>query len=434
MLPQSTNDHYLEQQRFGVLAATQIKRLWSGVGQDYNADWYPRIAQAASVLKVSQAAAAVTSAAYTPALMFETRVEAAPAGDIVPAAFVGVNRYGQAVEDTLAGATTVAKNYVGRGYSSTAARDMASVWLTAMVLTVVGDTGRSTVSADIAQRPTLTGYVRMLNGPSCNRCIILAGKWFRWNEGFQRHPQCDCRHIGAPRESWAKAEGFVTDPYEAFNNLSSAEQDKAFGAADAQAIRDGGDIYRVTNIRVRGLANAEKKNMAGRNSGWQARLYGTPSRMTIDDIYTAAGNDRAMAVSLMEREGFITGPQVVGGNIKGRYFEGYAGAMGRGGTRKGATIAFQRAQATGVRDRYSPDSRVSFDSATQTAAERRLHTAYLNQRAVTEGRNPFTANTRRQPLTPQIRQTVQTQYDKALADLANQPDQVRRLARLLGMI
>ena len=433
MLSQSTSDHYQEQRKFSTVAAAQIKGLWAGVGQDFDADWYPRIAQAAAVLKVSQAAAAVTSAAYTPALMFETGVEAAPAGDIVPGAFVGVNRYGQAVEDTLAGATTTAKNYVGRGYSPTAARDMASNWLTAMTLTVVADTGRSAVSADIAQRPTLTGYVRMLNGPSCSRCIVLAGKWFRWNEGFQRHPQCDCRHIAAKHESWAQSEGFVTDPYESFNGLDSAAQDRTFGAADAQAIRDGGDIYRVANIRTRGLADDVLKNTAGRNRGRQSRLYNTPSRMTVDDIYAVAGNDRAMAVSLMEREGFITGPQVVGGNIKGRYFEGYAGSMGKGGANKGATIAFQRAQATGVRDRYSPDSRVSFDSATQTAAERRLHTAYLNQRAVTEGRNPFTANTRRQPLTPEIRKTVQDDYFNVVADLANQPDQVRRLARLLGM-
>lgn len=35
------------------------------------------------------------------------------------------------------------------------------------------------------------GYVRMLTPPSsCDRCVILAGRWYRWNQGFERHPMC----------------------------------------------------------------------------------------------------------------------------------------------------------------------------------------------------------------------------------------------------
>lgn len=432
-MPQSSLDHYVEQQPFGLLAAASVKRLWGQVGTEFDTDWAARLPQAVASVRLSQSAAAVTSAAYSPAMFAEMGTVAEPIGDIAPVAFVGMNRYGQSLEETLGGVTTTAKNYVGKGYSAVAAKQMASNWLVSTVLTTVGDTGRSVVSADIAQRPAIKGYVRMLNAPSCSRCITLAGKWFRWNEGFQRHKRCDCKHIPSQNEAWAKAEGFVTDPYEYFNGLPAAEQDKLFGANDAQAIRDGGDIYRVTNIRTRGLADDVVKRTSGRNAGWQARRYDTPSRMTVDDIYAQAGDNRELAASLLEGEGFITGPQVVGGNIKGRYYEGYAGTMGKGGRAKGATLSFQRAQATGVRDRFSPDSRVSLDSATQTAAERRLHSAYLNQRAINEGRNPFTANTRRQPITPEIRQTVQDQYLGVVADLANQPEQVRRLARLLGM-
>src|SRR5690606_23965723 len=33
-------------------------------------------------------------------------------------------------------------------------------------------------------------YVRMLTPPSCSRCTVLAGRWYRKNAGFARHPGC----------------------------------------------------------------------------------------------------------------------------------------------------------------------------------------------------------------------------------------------------
>ena len=423
MLPPAATDHYEEQRRFALIASAKVRKLWAGVGDDFDAGWLPRLSEASAAVRVSQSAAAVTSAAYTPALLQQSDVEALPVGDLDTTAFSGVSRYGTPVAEVLLGATTVAKGRVRDGWSPAAARGSAGKWLMTMTQTLVADTGRSVNSADIAQRPQLGGYIRMLNPPSCKLCIPLAGKWFRWNQGFQRHPKCDCIHVASPSEDFAKESGFVADPYEHFNSLSKSEQDALFGENDAQAIRDGGDIYRVTNTRTRGLAK-----VTGR-SGWQARRYGTPSKMTVDDIYFAAGNDRKLAVSMLEREGYIPGPQTVGGNIKGRYFEGYAGSMGRGGTRKGATLAFQQAQRTGIRDPFSPIPGVSLDSATQTAAERRLHTAYLNHRAVAEGRNPFGQSA----LTQADRDLVAKVYAQEVLNLPNQPLQVRQLAQLLGM-
>ena len=34
------------------------------------------------------------------------------------------------------------------------------------------------------------GYVRMVQAGACSRCVVLAGKWYRKNQGFQRHPGC----------------------------------------------------------------------------------------------------------------------------------------------------------------------------------------------------------------------------------------------------
>lgn len=415
-------DHYLEQRRFGVYAARRLQQLWGRVGAEFDEDWYPLIPAAAEAVAIAQKAAVITAAAYTPSVLAAAELDALPVGDIDTQAFAGINRWGNPLPQVLAGATTKAKNLVQHGAPLALALKQTSTWLGGTALTLVSDAGRQVVAADIAQRPQLDGYTRFLNTPSCNRCIILAGKFFRWNEGFQRHPRCDCQHFPSKSEAWALAEGFVDDPYDAFNRMSRAEQDRVYGENDAEAIRNGGDIYRVTNIRARGLAIP-----TGRK-GWQSRRYGTPTKRTIDDIFELAGDDRRRAVDLMLDEGYITGPQVTGGNIQGRYFTGYAGTMGRGGTRRGATMAFQRALSTGVRDPYAPTG-LSLDPATQTAAERRLHTAYLNHRALGEGRNPFG----NYAITDRTRATVESEYRAQLRALPDQPQQVRRLAVLLGI-
>ncbi|MBK6887020.1 MAG: hypothetical protein IPH03_11745 [Tetrasphaera sp.] len=45
----------------------------------------------------------------------------------------------------------------------------------------------------------MAGYIRVLSPPSCDRCSVLGGKWFKWNTGFARHPGCDCKHVPAGR-------------------------------------------------------------------------------------------------------------------------------------------------------------------------------------------------------------------------------------------
>jgi hypothetical protein len=117
----------------------------------------------------------------------------------------------------------------------------------------------------------------MLNPPSCNRCVVLAGKWFRWNQGFQRHPRCDCRHIPSTENI---SGDITTDPYAYFKSLTAEQQTATFGRIEARAINDGADIYRVVNISQRGMPTAGSK---------QAIKYGTPRKMTVDQIYRTAG-------------------------------------------------------------------------------------------------------------------------------------------------
>jgi hypothetical protein len=183
----------------------------------------------------------------------------------------------------------VSKMAIQAGDTVAGALDKGGSWLVGTTLTALADTRRQVYHADIIQRTGL-GYTRMLNPPSCSRCAVLAGKFYHWNAGFKRHPRCDCIHIPT-RESLA--EDTTTDPTEYFNSLSTAEQDAAFTKTGARAIRDGADVSRVVNVNQRGLATA-KGNLR----------FGTPSRMTVDDIYRQAGT-RSNAIRLLEREGYV---------------------------------------------------------------------------------------------------------------------------------
>jgi len=425
-LPAAAVSHYQEQQEIAAAAVGDVADLWSGMGENFDLSWSLIGGDVFATVVQAQGLAAASGLRYVPEVVDEQGFDASSVAPINAARFEGGTRDGRPAETLLHGAVYTAKREMLTGAGTAGALKVAGEWLQDVVLDVVRDANRQAVGAAMGTTPKVSGWVRMLNPPSCKFCITLAGKFFRWNQGFQAHPGCDCRHIPSQE---AIAGDFTVDPYAYFNGLPAAEQNRLFGKNDAQALRDGGDIYRVVNIRSRGLSDDALKS-SGDRRGWQSRRWDTPSKMTVDDVYRTARN-RDDAVRLLRENGFITGDQVAGGNLKGNAGGGQfgdlaAGALGRGGTRKGATAAYRKAVASNVRDPLEP--------ATQTAAERRLHTAVLRKQAVDRGSNPFAANSQRDPLTPEIRAAVERDYQRQLARLADGPEQVRTLARLLGVL
>ena len=388
------------------------------MGDDFSQSWAGIAAPMLNVVQLGRAAVVATSTGYTDAVLAETGQKAAAFGALNPAAFVAQAPNGQPMDEVLRGAVVQAQVAVKAGASPSAALAQAESWLTGVLLTNLADTGRSVVGADIAQRPTLTGYVRMLNAPSCSRCVILAGKWFKWNDGFLRHPRCDCRHIPASEDV---AGDTATDPYAYFNSLSPEAQVKAFGKSEARAINDGGDIFRVVNIKQNGLGTAKS-----------AKRYGTPTRMTVDDIYRTAGY-RTNALRMLEEQGYITGPQVRGGNILGNgpKVQGF-GQLGKGGKAKAATDAVLKANADGVRD--------PLNRYTMTAAERRLSDAKtrldigktgIYPRSI--GLNTADKYVPARAITPAELSVLEQDLRNQVAKLRDGPASVRRLAVLLGV-
>lgn len=302
--------HYRRQKTLARRAAERIARLWRSVDRaNISQSWSLLSIQALTILASAQGLAAAASGDYVDAALDAQDLDTPTAGTVQPAAFAGVASDGRGLASLLQEPAIHALGGIGAGNSVAWSMGSGLLALDQIVRTQIADAGRVADGVAIAARPRVGGYVRMLSPPSCSRCIILAGKYFRWNAGFQRHPRCDCRHIPTSED---RAGDLRTDPRAAFDSMSAAEQDKAFGKAGAQAVRDGADIPQVTNAR-RGMTTASilgrdvlattegttARGMAGR------RLGARTPRLMPEQIYLEAAGNRDEAIRLLRRFGYI---------------------------------------------------------------------------------------------------------------------------------
>lgn len=283
-----------------------------------NGSFAAMLEQLAATIAAGQVATARQAAEYVPALLGELDLDRGrPQGVIRPQAFVGSSS-GLTLAETLDTARLRALHTASQGGDAT---DAGLRLVAAIAKTQVADAARLATSTEIAVRPWVTGYVRMVNPPACDRCILLAGRFYLWSDGFPRHDGCDCRHIPADEDV---AGDYRTDPDAYFRSLTEVEQDKAFGKARAQAIRDGADISQVVNSRsgvstaqvygqkvritasgttLRGAFGRQMRDLAKRN-GSRYRVSKTP-RLTPESIYKLA-KDREDAIRLLRFYAYIT--------------------------------------------------------------------------------------------------------------------------------
>jgi hypothetical protein len=429
-IPKATVTHYRQMQRLQLLALAAARRAWGGVEARFISEsWTEALAALLPVVTGVQLQAATAGATYAAATLAEQSTYVAPAEFTDPRAFAGVASDGRPLEGLLYSPATTAKHLIAGGATPMQALAGGRGALDTIVRTVTADAARQAAGVDIATRPAV-GWVRMLNPPSCSRCTILAGRVYRWNDGFLRHPRCDCVHVATTTSlQAARDEGLVDDPYQVFAALSEADQDRTFGRANAQAIRDGADISQVVNARRGMTANGNFTTEGTSRRGAAAGgLRPGQRRMTPELIYRQAGDDRDRALELLREHGYLLpAGQVPGGALRGQA-PGF-GATGRGGTRRAASQAVLDANATGVRD---PGSRY-----TMTAAERRLHDARARYEAALAGRDPYgnsqafsnrpdptgrlraygwsSASGRARPATPAVLARAEAEYRRLLA-------------------
>ena len=398
MIPAPSVEHYRRMQRLQAIAILAAQRAWSGVDAgDLSGSWQSSIPELAAAVSLVQEKAAGAGASYGAATLAAQGLYEAPQHFVNAKAFAGFASDGRSLEGLLYAAVPHTKGLIAGGMDVQEAIRKGGSFLSMATQTTIGDAGRAAAGVDTATRKNV-GYVRMLNPPSCSRCSILAGRFYRWNNGFQRHPKCDCVHVQTTAKAAAETEGLIHDPYEYFKGLPTAEQDRTYGKAEAQAIRDGSDIFQVVNskrgVKPGGLVTTEgtsKRGNFGRNG----------PRLTPEAIY-GKGLSREATLADLGRYGYILpGGQNPAGVIRGQA-EGF-GQLGRGGTRVGAREAVLKARETGVRD---PNVR-----ATMAAAERRVFDAQANWDAVRAGRNPFT-NAKAAKVTPEVAARVEREYRK----------------------
>lgn len=391
-IPPAIEAHYAlvrEQEARALAVAT---RHWHRLGPNWIADaWRERIPAVAAAVTDAQRTAAASALVSGALALGQQDQWAEPDGIVDPDAFAGLAADGRNLDTLLRGPAITTRTLIAGGVEPAQALAAGGRQLSMMVLTEVADAGRGAAGVQIAARPRV-GYVRMLNPPSCSRCVILAGRFYRWNQGFLRHPRCDCTHVPTmvTDQAEAFARGLIDDPYEAFARMSEAEQDRVFTNAGAQAIRDGADMYQVVNarrgMRYRGAFTSEGTS----KHGWAGQILRKgQKRMTPETIYRLNPN-REQAVEALRAQGYITGRgQVSGGALRGQYEAAYEGRR-------------------------------------MTAAEKRVAVATRDWRDVQRGFNPWTPRAQERhggariggadyPLTPKIAAEVEARYYAAIA-------------------
>lgn len=261
-----------------------------------------------------------------------------------------------------------------------------------MAMQALEDTSVSAMGVSITQRAGV-GYVRVESPDCCPRCAILAGKYYRHNQGFLRHPKCHGRNIPCKGKDKAAKQGWVTNPMDRFNAMGEEEQDRIFGHADAQAIRDGADIYQVVNAH-RGMRPVGRGRISMTTSegtsryGWSRMIrqyqYGQQQhrRLTPEGIYSF-NLPREQTIELLKREGYI-----LPDNWRGRVPD------------------LRRSQWL-----HNNEWRQGRHEEL-TAAQKRLENARLRYEAALDGRNPYQPGV---PVTPDVLAKAENSYRRWLA-------------------
>lgn len=213
---------------------------------------------------------------------------------------------GATLDAALAGVAYHALDRVGRGYSTNEAMQAGMVELSKLVQYGIADAGRASSQIRIGSTKQKVGYVRMASLGCCARCSVLAGRYYAWNTGFLRHPNCRCVHIPAQE---SMADTFATDPYEAFDALSKAEQDRIYTKAGAEAIRNGADMNQVVNSR-RGMTTSGRFTAEGVGKRGYYKITSEAgrrgySRLSVDEILRRSGTDKERFVSLLTEYGYF---------------------------------------------------------------------------------------------------------------------------------
>ncbi len=278
-LEQIAQEHYRRSSLTTRQVVASILALWRATGPSGFRD---ELVRAAGLVAAGQLSQAVQAADYLLALGAEQGMTPAEA-QLVPRAFAGVGADGRPLVDVLSYPIHRVWTMLDAGADFATANTSGTASLTRIVANEVTQAGVSAESVGMVGQTDMSGYVRILTPPSCGRCAVLAGKWFKWNQGFDRHSNCDCKHV--PAAEVGAVDSVRTNPRELFDALSPAEQDHYFGKSEAESIRGGADLQKAVN-----LTTVKKRRSAGLTTPRSIdRLIADKSRPEAVDALTRYG-------------------------------------------------------------------------------------------------------------------------------------------------
>jgi hypothetical protein len=292
MTSSSASALYLEQHAAAARAARESARLWRQLDRrDLSGGWDRALAQLLRVVTAGQLLAAAAGQPYVAAAVTATGAAPQPAAVVVPSAFAGVASDGRSLRSLLLMPLIETKVRIAAGQSVELALNGGLSALVRIVETQVADAGRGAIGVAQVNDAQVLGHERVVNSGACGRCIVLAGRFYRWSAGFRRHPRCHCtmRPVtrGERRGGWTPRQ----TPEGLYYALSPAEKAKSFSAAAQQAITDGANLAQIVNMR--GVSTTGAPRAAA-------------GRLTPEQVYAQAAGDREQALRLLHVHGYLT--------------------------------------------------------------------------------------------------------------------------------
>lgn len=239
--PARASEEYEAQKRLTVATLAAARSQWRRMGADWDSSFTSIGPRLVALLAAAQLGSARQGAAYVPEVLEEQGMTPKPMGRVRPEAFAGVAADGRPL-DSLVSLTLLRSKAAG-------SLDAGASFLDSVVETEIADAHRGSIQVATVARPS-TGYMRMVNTPCCKDCAVQAGKFFRANTGFLRHPNCKCYHL--PTTDPGAYEGLMPEPHE-ITGLSEGER---------KALEAGGDYSQVINAS-RGAAKGKMTTLEG---------------------------------------------------------------------------------------------------------------------------------------------------------------------------
>lgn len=299
LAPPRASEEYEAAKRLTAATMLAVRSQWDrGMAGDWLASWSQVGPRVAALVAAGQLGAARSGVQYVGDVLEEQGEAAEPVAEPNPRALAGVASDGRDLTGLLA-------------LSVPKARDAGSLaagraWLDLVVETQLADAHRSGIQLGTVARPG-TGWVRMVNTPCCKRCAVQAGKFFRANDGFLRHPRCRCFHLP------------TTDPASRYATYPDPSQISDLSEGERKALEAGGDYSQVLNASRgasrNGMTTTEGTtrrgvayralNPDGAGDAKRGRYRATTKRrLTPDGIYRIA-SDEDEARRLLKANGYL---------------------------------------------------------------------------------------------------------------------------------